>query len=117
MYDWTITLSSAVPTVTVGFLRLFRSVTQAVVVVPVSMDELTVAVVPPAVSEKPSTVRKTNALPLWPEPPSQAPRRVAMARTVTLWRTRADQRRRAAARDQGLAHGVAGAMSGRRMFG
>ena len=58
VYDWTITLSSALGVVIVGFLRLFRRVTQAKVVVPVSMDELTVA------GEKPSTDRKVNALPL-----------------------------------------------------
>ncbi len=39
VYDRTITLSRAVPAVTVGFLRLLRRVTQAIVVVPVAVDE------------------------------------------------------------------------------
>lgn len=57
-------LSSAVDAVTVGFLRLLRRVTQAVVVVPGAVDDGTLETKLPGVSEKPSTVKNVNALPL-----------------------------------------------------
>jgi hypothetical protein len=50
--------------VTVGFLRLLRRVTQAVVVVDWAVDDGTLETIAPPLREKPSTVRKTNALPL-----------------------------------------------------
>jgi hypothetical protein len=85
-----ITLLRALVAVIVGFFRLFRRVTQAIVVVPLSTDELTAAAVDPDASEKPSTDRKTSALPLCPEPPSQPPRRRATASSVTVASARAE---------------------------
>src|SRR5262249_28541272 len=73
-------LSSAVDAVTVGFLRLLRRVTQAVVDVPREVNEGTLDTKFPGVSERPSTVRNVNAPPLWPEPPSQPASRAAIAR-------------------------------------
>jgi hypothetical protein len=66
VYDWMTTLSSAVDDVIVGFFRLFRRVAQAMVVVPVSMDDSMVPVLVAALVPVPieSTDRKTNALPL-----------------------------------------------------
>src|SRR5262245_25117270 len=83
------TLSSAVVPETVGFWMLVRRVRQATVVVPVSIDELIVAVNVPGVREKPSTVMNTNAPPLWLEPlPLQAARRSTNARVMREWRPR-----------------------------
>jgi len=72
-----VTLSSEVGVANVGFLRLLRRVTQALVVVVWSVDDGTLETIGPAlggvvgagvvvggVSENPSTVRKMNALPL-----------------------------------------------------
>jgi hypothetical protein len=64
VYDSMMTLSSALVPVTVGFLRLFRRVTHTWVEVPVSIEELTLAVSVPALSENPSIDRKMNAEPL-----------------------------------------------------
>ncbi len=94
VYDWMITLSSAVVEVIPGFLRLFRSVAQARVDVPESMFELTVPALPVPLVEMPSTVRKVNALPLWPEPelPSQPVRAAATASAKPGRRARASHR-------------------------
>ncbi len=75
-------LSSAFGVVMVGFFALFRRITQALVVDTWLVDALTVEVIAPDVTKKPSTLRKENAPPLWPEPPSHAPRNVATARTA-----------------------------------
>src|SRR5262245_65927832 len=84
-----ITLSSVVVPETVGFLRLFRRVTQTIVEVAVSIDELTVAVNDPGVREKPTTDRKTKAPPLWLDPPpSQATRSATTASAMREWRPR-----------------------------
>ena len=113
-----VTLSSAFGVVMVGFFALFRRMTHAFVVVTWLVDEGTLDVIAPCVTKKPSTLRKLNALPLWPEPPSQAPRRIARPSTVTTWRSPAsrgswiDSRR-----VHDSAHGFAGSVSGRRMFG
>ena len=64
MYDWMITLSSGLGAVIVGFLRLLRRVAQAMVVVPELMEESMLDADRPLRAENPSTVRKTNALPL-----------------------------------------------------
>ena len=44
--------------------------------------DLELEVIAPDVTKKPSTLRKENAPPLWPGPPSHAPRSVATARTA-----------------------------------
>jgi hypothetical protein len=42
--------------------------------------------------ENPSTLKKTNALPLWPEPPSQPASRAATATARAERRIRTDRR-------------------------
>src|SRR5262249_28832595 len=64
VYDWTVMLSRAVGAVTVGFLRLLRSVTHAVVVELWEVEDGTLDTKFPGVSEKPSTLRNVKALPL-----------------------------------------------------
>src|SRR4029077_5012167 len=75
-------LSSEVGAVTVGFLRLLRRVTHAIVVVPWTVDDGTLETMgdPVGLREKPSTLKNVNALPLCPDPPSQAARRAATAK-------------------------------------
>jgi hypothetical protein len=100
VYDVTMMLSSALGMVTVGFLRLLRRVTHAVVVVPATVDDGMLETMgdPVVLSENPSTDKNVNALPLCPDPPSQAARRVTMASVMTAWQARAGQTRAAAAR-------------------
>src|SRR5215470_10590593 len=89
-------LSSAVDAVTVGFLRLFWRVTQAVVVLPGMVDDGILETKLPGVSEKPLTVRNVNAVPLCPEPPSQAVSTAAIARRPMRRPASADRRGRGA---------------------
>src|SRR5262249_29457301 len=89
-------LSSAVDAVTVGFLRLFWRVTQAVVVLPGTVDDGILETKFPGVSEKPVTVKNVNAPPLCPEPPSQAVSTAAIARKPIRRPAGVDQRGRGA---------------------
>jgi hypothetical protein len=82
VYDWMITLSSGLGAVIVGFLRLLRRVTQATVVVVWVVEEVTLETIAVPSVENPSTVMKTNALPLCPEPPSQPARRATRHRAL-----------------------------------
>ena len=118
VYDRMVTLSSVFGVVMVGFFALFRRMTHAFVVVTWLVDEVMLDVIWPCVTKKPSTLRKLNAF-------------SALARAALAG---AQEDREAQHRDDvaepgqpgeldrqptrpRLAHGFAGSVSGRRMFG